>query len=105
MQAAIPGAARGWYSEIKNDYSYATGQGNVNAVGFFQAAVWKNTTKLGCGINIKSGDGTYVTAHFAPASHVNANYDKQAVLNIEPRIATGVYTCRRLHRGECQVFL
>jgi hypothetical protein len=96
IEAAIAGAVRSWYSEIKNDYHYQTGKGNGKAVGHFQAAVWKSTTKLGCGINIKSGDGTYVTAHYAPASHVNVNYFQLATLNVQPRIAPGVYTSELL---------
>ncbi|CAB4022087.1 Hypothetical predicted protein, partial [Paramuricea clavata] len=85
-ESAIAGAVRGWYSEIKNHYNYVTGTGN-GVVGHFQAVVWSSTTKLGCGINIQSGDGTYVTAHSSPASHANVDRDKLAPLNVKPRKA------------------
>jgi hypothetical protein len=91
LETAVAGAVRSWYSETKNDYDYQTGQGNGEAVGHFQAVVWKNTTKLGCGVNIKSGDGTYVTAHYSPASHALENYYEMAPLNVKPRNAAGVY--------------
>ncbi|XP_020905305.1 uncharacterized protein LOC110243520 [Exaiptasia diaphana] len=84
-EGAIPGATRSWYSEIKNDYNYATGKGNGQAVGHFMAVVWKSETKLGCGLNIKEGDGTYVTAHYAPASHANSNYYELAPKNVLAR--------------------
>ncbi|KAL9973614.1 hypothetical protein ACROYT_G020092 [Oculina patagonica] len=85
IEGAIPGAVRSWYSEIKNDYNYQTGQGNGQTIGHFQAVVWKGETKLGCGLNIKANDGTYVTAHYAPASHANMNRDKLAPENVKPR--------------------
>lgn len=85
MEGAVPGAARSWYSEIKNDYNYATGKGNGQAVGHFMAVVWKSETKLGCGLNIKENDGTYVTAHYAPASHANADYFELAPKNVLKR--------------------
>ena len=37
-EGAIPGATRSWYSEIKNDYNYATGKGNGQAVGHSKQA-------------------------------------------------------------------
>jgi hypothetical protein len=95
-ESAIAGAVRGWYSEIKNDYNYETGTGNGKVVGHFQAVVWSSTTKLGCGINIQSGDGTYVTAHYSPASHASADRDKLAPLNVKPRKAPGVYFTRHV---------
>ena len=70
MEGAIPGATRSWYSEIKEGgYNFETGKGNGKAVGHFQAVVWKSEGRLGCGLNIKPNDGTYVTADYAPASH------------------------------------
>lgn len=91
IQGAIPGAVRSWYSEIKNDYNYQTGVGNGQAVGHFQAVVWKGETKLGCGLNIKPGDGTYVTAHYAPASHTVMDKSTVVPQNVLPRIDTGIY--------------
>ncbi|XP_078370532.1 uncharacterized protein LOC144654307 [Oculina patagonica] len=85
MEGAIPGAVRGWYSEIKNDYNYQTGKGNGKAIGHFQAVVWKAQTKLGCGLNMKPSAGTFVTAHYAPASHANAERDKVVPKNVTPR--------------------
>lgn len=91
MEGAIPGATRSWYSEIKNDYNYETGKGNGQAVGHLMALVWKSETKLGCGLNIKEGDGTYVTAHYAPASHANSDYFELAPKNVLPRKDPGNY--------------
>jgi hypothetical protein len=93
MEGAVPGAARSWYSEIKNDYNYATGKGNGQAVGHFMAVVWKGETKLGCGLNIKPEDGTYVTAHYGPASHANVDYFKLAPNNVLPRKDQGKACC------------
>lgn len=89
MKGAIPGAVRSWYSEIKNDYNYQTGKGNGKVIGHFQAVVWKGETRLGCGLNIKPTDGTYVTAHYAPASHASMDKEKQAPDNIKPRKQPG----------------
>ena len=88
MEGAIPGAVRSWYSEIKNGYDYQTGRGNGKAIGHFQAVVWKGETKLGCGLNIKPNDGTYVTAHYAPPSHT-MDKEKLAPENIKPRKQPG----------------
>ena len=88
MEGAIPGAVRSWYSEIKNDYNYQSGRGS-GAVGHFQAVVWKGETKLGCGVNFKEGDGTYVTAHYAPPSHTSIEKEKLAPENIKPRKQPG----------------
>ena len=90
MQGAIPGAARSWYSEIKNKYDYETGEGS-GVIGHFQAVVWKGETRLGCGLNIKPSDGTYVTAHYAPPSHTFLNKTKEAPLNIKPRKQPGAF--------------
>ena len=88
MEGAIPGAVRGWYSEIKNDYNYTTGNGSKGLqVEYFQTVVWKEETKLGCGLNIKQGDQTYVTAHYAPPSHTSA--DKKFRENVKPREQPG----------------
>ena len=88
MEGAIPGAARSWYSEIKNDYDYKTGKG-TGVIGHFQAVVWKGETKLGCGLNIKPKDGTYVTVHYAPASHTSKEKDKIAPEHVKPRRPPG----------------
>ena len=88
MEGAIPGAVRSWYSEIKNGYNYQTGTGN-GVIGHFQAVVWKGETKLGCGLNIKPDDGTYVTAHYTPPSHTSMDKEKLAPENIEPRQQPG----------------
>ena len=89
MNEAITGAVRSWYSEIKNDYNYQTGKGNGKVIGHFQAVVWKGETRLGCGLNIKPTDGTYVTAHYAPASHASMDKEKQAPDNVKPRKQPG----------------
>ena len=88
MEGAIPGAVRSWYSEIKNGYNYQTGKG-TGVIGHFQAVVWKGETKLGCGLNIKPKDGTYVTAHYAPPSHTSMDKEKQAPDNVKPRKKPG----------------
>ncbi|XP_022803949.1 uncharacterized protein LOC111341260 [Stylophora pistillata] len=82
---SIPGAVRSWYSKIKNGYRYQTGQGNGHPVGHFQTVVWKGVTKLSCGLNIKPGDGTFVTAHYAPAFHATRHYSEHARENVMPR--------------------
>lgn len=84
MEGAIAGAVRSWYSEIKNGYNYQTGQG-TGVIGHFQAVVWAGETKLGCGLNIKPNDGTYVTAHYAPPSHTSMEKEKIAPDNVKPR--------------------
>ena len=88
MEGAIPGAVRSWYSEIKNNYNYQSGRGS-GVIGHFQAVVWKGETKLGCGLNIKPDDGTYVTAHYAPPSHTSMEKEKLAPQNIKPRKPPG----------------
>ena len=81
MEGAIPGATRSWYSEIKeSDYNFQIQKGNGRAVGHFLAVVWKSEGRLGCGLNIKSGDGTYVTAHYAPASHAIIEKEREKIL-------------------------
>ncbi|XP_032237412.2 uncharacterized transmembrane protein DDB_G0289901 isoform X2 [Nematostella vectensis] len=85
MEGAIPGAVRGWYSEIKNDYNYQTGKGNGKAVGHFQAVVWKSIEKIGCGLNIKKDDGTYVTTHYQPSPHQSFELEKITPANVLPR--------------------
>ncbi|PFX17141.1 Golgi-associated plant pathogenesis-related protein 1 [Stylophora pistillata] len=84
MEGAIAGAVRGWYSEIKNGYNYQTGRG-TGVIGHFQAVVWAGETRLGCGLNIKPNDGTYVTAHYAPPSHTSMEKEKIAPDNVKPR--------------------
>ena len=79
MEGAIPGATRGWYSEIKQDYNFQTGEGNGQVVGHFQAIVRKSEGRLGCGLNIKPGDGTYVTADYAPASHAITPAEREKI--------------------------
>ena len=90
MEGAIPGAVRSWYSEIKNGYDYDSGTGK-GVVGHFQAVVWKDETKLGCGLNLKVGDGSYVTAHYAPPSHT-MNKEKVAKDQVQPRKPPGLCT-------------
>ncbi|XP_028402611.1 Golgi-associated plant pathogenesis-related protein 1-like [Dendronephthya gigantea] len=86
VETAVKGAVRSWYSEIKNDYNYQTGKSNDRkTVGHFQAVVWKNTQKIGCGINIIPGHGTYVTVHYYPASHAHMNYFELAVGQVMPK--------------------
>ena len=88
MEGAIAGAVRSWYSEIKNGYNYQTGRG-TGVIGHFQAVVWAGETKLGCGLNIKPNDGTYVTAHYAPPSHTSMEKEKIAPDNVKPRRSPG----------------
>ena len=90
MEGAIPGAARSWYSEIKNKYDYEAGEGS-GVIGHFQAVVWKGEKRLGCGLNIKPNDGTYVTAHYAPPSHTFWNKTKEAPFNVKPRKQPGAF--------------
>ena len=90
-QTAIQGAAMSWYSEIKNDYNYNTDK-ETEIVGHFKTLVWASTTKLGCGIKIKPNDGTYVTAHYAPASHVHSNSENILRENVKPRAKLGEFT-------------
>ena len=89
MEGAIPGATRSWYSEIKEgDYNFQTQKGNGRAIGHFLAVVWKSEGRLGYGLNIlnitfkyfKPDDGTYVTAHYAPASHAITEKEKEKIL-------------------------
>ena len=56
--------------------------------------VWKGETKLGCGLNIKPDDGTYVTAHYAPPSHTSMDKEKLAPENIKPRRLPGEIHCK-----------
>ena len=88
MEGAIPGAVRTWYSEIKYNYNYQTGKG-TGVIENFQTVVWKKETKLGCGLNIKQGDKTYVTAHYAPPSHTSADREEITLENVEPRKQPG----------------
>ena len=88
MEGAIPNAVRSWYSEIKNGYNYHTGRG-TGVIGHFQAVVWAGETKLGCGLNIKPNDGTYVTARYAPPSHTSMEKEKIAPDNVECRRSPG----------------
>ena len=93
MIGAIPGAVRSWYSEIKYDYNYEAGEGNGQAIGHFQAVTWKGEERLGCGLNMKpvgTHAGTYVTAHYAPASHTSMDKKKLAPDNIKPRKQPGL---------------
>ena len=86
-EGAMAGAARSWYSEIKNGYNYQTGEGNGKVVGHFRAVVWKAQDRVGCGVKFEpTGEnaGTYVTAHYAPASHVT-DPAKGAATNVLPR--------------------
>lgn len=91
-ECAIAGMVRGWYSEIKNYYNYQTGLGNNQGVRHFQAVVWSNATKMGCGIKIKPGDGTYVTVLYTPAMHTFANPSEFVVENVKQREKLGQYT-------------
>ena len=91
MEGAIPGAVRSWYSEINNGYDYESGTG-TGVIGHFQAVVWKDETKLGCGLNLKEGDGSYVTAHYAPPSHTSMNKEELAPAQVKPRQQPGLYT-------------
>ncbi|XP_068720293.1 uncharacterized protein [Montipora capricornis] len=84
MNGSIPGAVRSWYSEIKNGYNYETGK-SAGLVGHFQAVVWKGEKKIGCGLNIKEGHGTYVTVHYFPASHAYADRNNHIRENVAPR--------------------
>lgn len=86
-ECAITDMVRGWYSEIKNDYNFETGIGR--SVGNFQAVVWSNTTKVGCGIKYKSGGGTYATVRYTPAMHTVLNFTQIVVENVKRRKTAG----------------
>ena len=90
MEGAIPEAVRAWYSEIKNDYNYQTGKG-TREIEKFQTVVWKKETKLGCGLHIKQGYRTYVTAHYAPPSHTHTDAYREEITkeNVKPRKEPG----------------
>ena len=90
-EGAIPGAVRCWYSEIKNGYDYESGTG-TGVIGNFQAVVWKDEDKLGCGLVIKDDDGTYVTAHYAPPSHTIIDKERLAKDKVTPRKQAGLCT-------------
>ena len=75
---------RGWYSEIKNDYNHKTGNGR--SVRNFQAVIWSNTTKIGCGIKYKPGDGTYATVRYTPTMNTITQIVPE---NVKPRKAAG----------------
>ncbi|KAJ7371421.1 Golgi-associated plant pathoproteinsis- protein 1 [Desmophyllum pertusum] len=63
-QEAIPAAVRTWYSELKRGYDYNTGKAK-GVVTHFKSVVHAREARLGCGINIKPGDGTYIVAHYS----------------------------------------
>lgn len=81
LDKAILDSVRSYYSEIKNNYNYETGEGS-GVVGHFMAVVWKSQKNLGCGYNNKPGVGTYVVAHYTPPSHANVNYKELAPKNV-----------------------
>uniref|UniRef100_A0AAF5I0I2 SCP domain-containing protein n=2 Tax=Strongyloides stercoralis TaxID=6248 RepID=A0AAF5I0I2_STRER len=79
MSASIGSlATKKWYDEVKmhdfgkNQFSFGTGH--------FTALVWKDTTKVGCGIYLKTGD-LYVVCKYTPAGNVYNKFDQ----NVFPR--------------------
>jgi hypothetical protein len=89
MRGAIPGAIREWYSELKNNYDFDTGKGNCKTMCHFMPVVWKSHSRIGCGLNIKPHDGTYVTAQFGPTSHGSSNDFKLVPQNVLRRKEPG----------------
>ena len=62
-----------WYTQGQH-YSYNTGRTkNATAIGSFTQMMWKNSKKLGVGV-AKSGDQTFVVAHYFPAGNVLGSY-------------------------------
>ena len=106
MNGSIPGAVRSWYSEIKNDYNYETGESTGNSVGHFQAVVWKGEGEksIGCGLNIKEGDGTYVTVHYSLASHANTDGNNRTRKNVAPRREPGKGQSKRIQHSLQHLF-
>ncbi|XP_031554982.1 uncharacterized protein LOC116291892 isoform X1 [Actinia tenebrosa] len=75
-RAAVPSAVRSWYTEKKGGMMDRT-SAPVN----FQTIVRPDITRLGCGIHVIPGDGTYVTSHYGTMPGGN-------VLNDEIQIPT-----------------
>ena len=77
-----------WYSQGEN-YSYETGKTkNATAIGSFTQMMWKNSQKLGVGI-AKSGDQTFVVAHYFPAGNVIGSY----TTNVNDKITKQAPAC------------
>lgn len=55
----------------------------------FMPIVWKSHTKIGCGLNIKPGDGTYVTVHYGPSTEGVKDVFAIAPQNVLKRRALG----------------
>lgn len=51
-KAAWKKAIKGWYDESKN-WNYASSKSSRGVTGHFTAMVWKDTTKVGCAMNVK----------------------------------------------------
>jgi len=85
-----------WYDEI-NDYSYATHKIRDNAigtmVGHFTQIVWRESTQIGCAMNLKCNNmfggmkNTAMVCHYAPAGNEMSSYAS----NVKQTVASG--TC------------
>ena len=55
--ADFASAVKAWYDEVQQ---YVPGSGFSSGTGHFTQLVWRDTTKLGCGVNAGCGMATYV---------------------------------------------
>ena len=77
-----------WYAQGQN-YAYETGKTkNATAIGNFTQMMWTNSHKFGVGI-AKSGDQTFVVAHYFPAGNVLGSY----TTNVHEKIAKQLPLC------------
>ena len=67
-----------WYDEIK-DYNFETGRGR--GTGHFTQVVWKDSTRVGCGVKLRCGGGmmamTSVVCRYQSPGNYNNNYLSQ----------------------------
>lgn len=67
-----------WYDEISN-YNFDTGRGS--GTGHFTQVVWKDSTRVGCGVKLRCGGGmmamTSVVCRYQQPGNYNNNYLSQ----------------------------
>ncbi len=66
-----------WYNEERN-YNYATQKSTGGLIGHFTQIVWKDTTKVGCGVAQGRSNGfnrTFVVCQYSPAGNVVGRYE------------------------------